>query len=60
MNFVVYDVLGRTVATYPVMILRGANVIKLDISNLPSGAYTIKAIGEGWYSLAQKLIRIRE
>jgi hypothetical protein len=59
-NFVIYDVLGRTVATYPVTIVRGANVLKLDISDLPSGAYSVKAIGEGWYSLPQKLVRIRE
>jgi Bacterial Ig domain/Secretion system C-terminal sorting domain len=58
-NFVVYDVLGRVVVTYPVTIVRGANVIKLDITNLHSGAYMVKAVGEGWYSLPQKLVRMQ-
>jgi SdrD B-like domain/GEVED domain/F5/8 type C domain/Secretion system C-terminal sorting domain len=59
LNFVFYDVLGRAIATYPQTIIRGANHVQLDITTLPSGTYFVKAVGEGWYSLPQKLVRVQ-
>jgi hypothetical protein len=59
-TFVITDVVGRTVATFEQTVTRGANVVNLDISALPSGTYLVKVQGNGWYSLAQKLVRINE
>jgi hypothetical protein len=59
-NFIIYDMLGRVMQTYPVTLTRGANLINLDISELLSGTYSVKIVGDGWYSLPQKLVRIRE
>jgi SdrD B-like domain/Secretion system C-terminal sorting domain len=58
-SFVFYDVLGRAIATYPQTIVRGANHVQLDITTLPSGTYFVKAVGEGWYSVPQKLVRVQ-
>ena len=59
-KFVIHDILGRIVVSETKTITRGANVVNIDITTLPSGTYTVKVIGNGWYSLAQKLVRISE
>jgi SdrD B-like domain/Secretion system C-terminal sorting domain len=58
-EFAIYDAFGRKIQTYARTITRGANLINLDITDLPTGVYYVKVIGNGWYSLSQKLVRVQ-
>jgi uncharacterized surface anchored protein len=58
-DFAIYDAFGRKIQTYARTITRGANLINLDITDLPTGVYYVKVIGNGWYSLSQKLVRVQ-
>jgi hypothetical protein len=57
-DFIIYDIVGRAISVTPIAINNGATVVSLPIADLASGTYTVKVRGSGWYSLAQKFIRI--
>jgi SdrD B-like domain/Secretion system C-terminal sorting domain len=57
-NFVLYDIYGRLISRTAVATNTGANTIILDITDLPAGTYAVKVEGDGWYSVAQKLIKL--
>jgi uncharacterized repeat protein (TIGR01451 family) len=58
LEFVLYDILGKKIASYPQTVTQGASALKLDISDLPSGTYMLHVIGNDWYSIAQKLVKL--
>jgi Secretion system C-terminal sorting domain len=58
-DFLIYDMLGREVSSTPTNINDGATLVNLSIADLPSGTYSVKVRGNGWYSLAQKFVRVR-
>ena len=55
----VYDALGQIVTETKLGIDNGSNVVKVDIADLPAGTYLLKIVGDGWYSVAQRLVRIK-
>jgi hypothetical protein len=57
-DFIVYDVLGREMSVTPTTINNGSTVVTLPISDLAAGTYMIKVRGAGWYSVAQKFVRV--
>jgi hypothetical protein len=57
-DFIIYDILGRALSVTATAINNGATVVNLPITNLAAGTYTVKVRGNGWYSLAQKFVRI--
>ncbi len=56
----IYDVLGQQMSAMKLPITNGVNLVNMDISDLASGTYLIKIVGAGWYSVAQKLVRVKE
>ncbi len=51
------NALGQTVLVINKSITDDVNVVNLDIANLPVGAYSVRVLGNGWYSDTQKFIR---
>ncbi len=54
----IYDVLGHQMSAMKLSISNGTNIVNMDISDLASGTYMVKIVGTGWYSVAQKLVRV--
>ncbi len=57
-SLILTDVLGRIITVYSREIEHGANVVNIDITNLPEGHYYLKVNGADWHADAQKFIRI--
>lgn len=57
-DFIIYDMVGREMSVTPVIINNGGTLVSLPMNDLASGTYTVKVRGSGWYSLAQKFVRI--
>ena len=56
----IYDILGRLYTETPIAIGNGTNIVNVNIEDLVSGTYFVKIVGNGWYSVAQKLVRVQE
>ncbi|MEY4925575.1 MAG: hypothetical protein RI894_11, partial [Bacteroidota bacterium] len=59
-SFELYDIAGKLIETQAKSIVKGANIINIDLSRLTQGTYLIRAIGDDWYSLPERLIKIQE
>ncbi len=55
----VTDILGNTLQTQKTTVHNGANIVGINISNLPDGHYYLQVQGNGWRTDMQKLIRIK-
>ena len=56
----IHNVLGQQVSATKLAINNGTSLVKIDIHTLEAGTYFVKIVGNGWYSVAQKLVRITE
>jgi hypothetical protein len=57
-NIEVFDAVGRMILTIPANIYTGANVVSFDIRELVAGNYMVRIKGNGWFTTAQKMIRM--
>jgi hypothetical protein len=57
-SFEWYDVTAKLVRTEAADLGKGTNIIDLDIDNLAAGVYILRARGNGWYSLPQRMVKI--
>jgi SdrD B-like domain/Secretion system C-terminal sorting domain len=55
----VMDNLGRILQVTPINISTGPNVVTFDIADLPTGNYMVRIKGNGWFTNAQKLVRMK-
>ncbi len=55
----VTDILGNTLQTQKTIVRNGANIVGINVANLPDGHYYLQVQGNGWSTDMQKLIRIK-
>ncbi len=55
----VYDAVGRLATREGVSLSQGTNLITLPTNKLAPGTYTLLVKGEGWFSKAQKLVKVK-
>ncbi|MEY4927379.1 MAG: hypothetical protein RI894_1815, partial [Bacteroidota bacterium] len=54
----VSDVFGRVLQSQVMTVQNGSNVVSIEIKGLTTGTYYIQVTGNGWFSPAQKLVRM--
>ncbi len=55
----VLDILGQTVYTQNVQVIEGPNLISFHTDQLIPGTYLIQLKGDGWFSNAQKIVKVK-
>ncbi len=59
-NIILSDAIGRVINIQTIKVENGANVVPVNIEELPNGHYYIQVKGNGWFSPIQKLVRMEK
>ncbi len=57
-DVILTDVLGRILMVQTAAVQNGANIVAINIADLPNGHYYLYVKGENWFSDTQKLVRL--